>query len=62
MFPSLNVINGKSSTYGSNGVLKNSHSSSDPKLGPGTVATIIITCSCHTCKRVLSLYWYYTDR
>ena len=32
--PSLNVIDGKTSTYGSKGVLRNYYYLSDPKLGP----------------------------
>ena len=45
LFPSLNVINGKSSPYGSKGILRNYHYRSDPKLGPGIVAIIIVPCS-----------------
>ena len=37
-FTSLNVINGKTSTYGSKVILRNFHYRPDPKLGPGIVA------------------------
>ena len=33
LFPSLNVINGKSAPYGSNGFLRHYHYRSDPKWG-----------------------------
>ena len=42
-FPSLNVINGKSSLYGSKGILIHCHYWSDPKFGMGIVAIRIIT-------------------
>ena len=58
MSPSLNVINGKLSPYGSNGILIHYHFQYDPKLGPNTVAIIIISRSFHACTAILSLSWY----
>ena len=57
LFPSLNVINVETSPYGSKGILRHNHYWSDPKLGPGIVAIIIIPCSCHACTTILSLSW-----
>ena len=36
-FPSLHVINRKSSPYVSKGILRHNNYRSDPKLGPGIV-------------------------
>ena len=55
MFPSLNDINGKPPPYGSKGILRHYHYRSDPKLGLGIVAVIIIPCSCHAFTTILSL-------
>ena len=41
-FLSLNVLNGKTLPYASKGILRHYHYRSDPKLGPGIVAMIII--------------------
>ena len=57
IFPSLNVINGKTSPYESKGIIRHHYYWSDPKLGPGIVAIRIITCSCHDCISILSLSW-----
>ena len=56
-FPSLNVINGKTSPYAIKVILRHYHYQSDPKLGPGIVAIIRITCSCYDCTTILSLSW-----
>ena len=56
-FPSLNVINGKTSPYASKGILRHYHYRSDTKLGPGIVAIRRISCICHACTTILSLYW-----
>ena len=58
LFPSLNSIHGKKSPYGSKGILRYYHYQSYPKLSPVIVAIRRITCSCHYCTTVLSLYWY----
>ena len=58
LFPSLDVINGKTLRYATKGILRNYHYRSDKKLYPGIVAIIIIPCSCHACKTILSLSWY----
>ena len=57
LFPSLNGINGKLSTYVRKGTIRHYHYWSDPKLGPGIVAIRIIPCSCHACTTILSLSW-----
>ena len=57
LFPYLNSINGKTSPYYRNGVLRHFHYRSDPKLGPGIVYLRIITCSCHYCITQLYLTW-----
>ena len=57
LFPSLNVLNGKTLPYASKGILRNYHYQSDPKLGPGIVAIRIIPCSFHDCTTILSLSW-----
>ena len=57
LFPSLNVINGKTLPYKSKGILRHYNYQSDPKLGPGIVAIRIIPCSCHDCTYILSLFW-----
>ena len=62
LIPSLNCIDGKSSPYGSKGVLRHYHYWSDPKLGPGVVEIRINTCSCHSCTKILSLPWDSTVR
>ena len=38
LFPSLNVINGKTLPYSSMGILRHYHYRSDPEFGPGIVA------------------------
>ena len=55
LFPSLNVINGKSSPYGSKGVLRHDRSRLDPKLGMVVVGTRRITRSFHACTTILSV-------
>ena len=55
LFPSLNVINGKLSTDGIKGILRDYHCLSYPKLGPGIVTIKINTCSCYSCTTILSL-------
>ena len=60
MFPSLNVINGKSDQYGSKGVLRYYHYRSDLKLGLGIIVIRRITCSFRACTTILYLPWYYT--
>ena len=60
LFPSLNDINGKTSTYGSKGIIRKYCYRSDPKLGPGIVAIIIIICSFQSCIEISSISWYYT--
>ena len=57
-FPSLNVINGKTSPYISKGILRHYHYRSDPKLGLEIVAIIRIPCNCHACTNILSLSCY----
>ena len=57
LFPPLNVINVKTSPYGSNGILRHYHYRLDPKLSPGIVAIRIISCSYHDCTTILSLSW-----
>ena len=58
-FPSLYVINGKTSPYASKGILRHYHHRSDPKLGTGIVDIIIIPSSCHACAAILYLSWDY---
>ena len=55
LFPSLNVINGKTLPYASKGILRHYYYRSDPKLGLGVVSIIRIPCSCHACTDILSL-------
>ena len=55
LFPSLNVINGKTFSYASKGILRHYHYWYDPKLVPGIVAIRRISCSCHACTDILSL-------
>ena len=57
LFPSLNIINIKSSPYGSNGILRHYHYGSDPKLGLGIVSIRGIPCSFHAFKTISSLSW-----
>ena len=57
LFPSLNVINGKSWPYESKGIIRHNHYWSDRKLGPGIVAIRRIPCSCHACTAILSISW-----
>ena len=57
LFTSLNVINVKSSPYGSKVILRHNNYWSDPNLGPGIVAIIIFSSSCHYCTNILSLSW-----
>ena len=54
LFPSLNIVNVKSSPYLSKGIIIHYHYLSDPKLCLGIVAIKIIPCSCHACKIILS--------
>ena len=58
LFPSLNVISGKSSPNGSKVILRHYYYRSDTKLGTGIFPNRRITCSCHACKTILSLTWY----
>ena len=55
---SLNVINGKTSTYERKGIIRHYHHWSDTKLGPGIVDIRILPCSCRACTAILSLSWY----
>ena len=55
---SLNLINGISSTYEINGILRQYNYWSDPKLGLGIVLIRILQCICHACKTIFSLSWY----
>ena len=57
LFSSLKVINGKTSPYGSKGIIRHYHYWSDPKLGPGIVAIIRTPCSFHYCRTILLLSW-----
>ena len=57
LFPSLNVINGKTSPYGNKVILRHYQYRSDPKLIPGIVSIRIIPCSFHDFKTILSLSW-----
>ena len=52
LFPLLNVINEKTSPYASKGILIHYHYWYDPRLVPGIVAIIIITCNCHACTTI----------
>ena len=54
-FPSLNVINGKTHTYRSKGILRHYNYWSDPKLGLVIVAIRIVIYSYRACATVLSL-------
>ena len=56
-FPSLNVINGKTSPYGSKGIQTHYRYWSDPKLFPVIVVTRRTPCNFHDCTTILSLYW-----
>ena len=56
-FPSLNVLNGKTSQYGSKLILRHYRYLSDPKLGLGIVVIRRITCNYYTCTNILSLSW-----
>ena len=58
LFPSLNVINGKTFPYGSKGILKHYHYRSYPKLGPGIFEIRMIPFSYHAFTTTLSLSWY----
>ena len=57
LFSCLNVVNGKTSPYGSKGIIIHYHYWSDPKIGPGIVAIRIFSCICHACTTILSLSW-----
>ena len=57
LFPSLNVIKGKISSYGSKGILRRCHYRSDPKLGSCIFSIKIMWCSCHTYTTLLYLSW-----
>ena len=48
LFLSLNIIKGKR-LYGSKGILRHYHHCSDPKLGLGIVAIILVPFSYHAC-------------
>ena len=54
-FPSLNIINGKTSTNISKGIIRHDHNQSDTKLGLGNIAIIKIPCSFHAWRAILSL-------
>ena len=60
LFPSLNVINGKTTPCASKGGLRHYHHQSDPKLGPVIITIRIFICSYHACTTILSLFWYST--
>ena len=47
--PSLDVIIGKTAPKGSKGVIRHYHYMLDPRLVPGVVSPIIITCSYYAC-------------
>ena len=57
--PSLNVIIGKTASYGSKFVLRQYHYMSDIKLVPRFVSLKIISCSYHACKTQLYMTWGY---
>ena len=57
MFPSLNYINGKSSPYVIEGIIRYYHYQWYPKLGPGIVAVQIITGHYHSCTTIISQSW-----
>ena len=57
LFPSLNVINGKTLPYVSKGILRHYHYRSDPKLGPGIVSIRRIPCNFHDCATILFHSW-----
>ena len=57
LFPSLNVINGKTLPYARKVILRHYHYRSDPKLGPGIVSIRRIPCSCQDCTTILSHSW-----
>ena len=57
LFPSLNIINGKTFPYASKGILRHYHYRSDPKLSLGIVAIKRIPRSCHACTAILSIFW-----
>ena len=59
LFPSINVINGKTLIYASKGILRHYHYRSDPIFGLGIVAIRRISCSCHACTALLYLSWDY---
>ena len=57
LFPSLNVIHGKTYPYGRKGIPRHYHYWSDPKLSPGIVAIRRIPCSFHDSTTTLYLSW-----
>ena len=57
LFPSLNVMNVRTLPFASKVIQRNYHHRSDPKLGMGIVAIIIIPCSCHACTNILYISW-----
>ena len=57
LFPSLNVINGKSAPYESKFFPRNYHHRSDSNLGLRIFDLIRITCSFHNCTTILSFPW-----
>ena len=57
IFPSLNVINGIPSPYGSKEIIRHYHYRSDTKLDPGIVEIRRILCSCNYFTTILSISW-----
>ena len=55
IFPSLNVINGIPSPYGSKEIIRHYHYRSDTKLDPGIVEIRRILCSCNYFTTILSI-------
>ena len=58
-FLSLNVINGKTSLYESEGIPIHYNYRYNTKLGPGIVDIRRIPCGFHACTYILSLSWNY---
>ena len=56
-FPLLNVINGKTSTFGIMGILRHYHYWSDPKFGPGIVEMRRIPHNFHARTTISSISW-----
>ena len=55
LFPSLNILNGKTSPNESKEIQRHYHYRSDPKQGPGIVEIRKIPCICHACITILSI-------